>query len=564
MSDDARVPGGVAGPWIVYESGLDDVGEMLGKLDLGTMRPVIIVSGGAADLDPAIKPRLRHVLTRGVARAAAQVGALIVDGGTRVGIMELTGQAVASLGHQSPLLGVAPAALVDAGAGGASDRAPLDPNHSHVLLTTGESWGDELETMMAVAATVANGKGVAMVVAGGGPRTLAEVLHAVRRRWPIILLEGTGGITDQIAGATKTTPPQADDPALGEILRDGELSVVPLTHSPDELVARLRREAQADATLRSAWETFALLDFNADRHQRGFRRLQFAVLALGFVAALIAVAKSELGLPKTSAIDRTLFYVVLVIPIVVSVAIAMTNRFKPHDKWLLMRAAAEAIKREIFCCRARAGIYRHGGHESVLAHKVEDVTRRVVRTEVSAAALRPYSGPIPPSMYAAAGGDDGLALLTPQRYVELRLNDQLRYYRKTVLRFHRILVLGEAAILLLGGLGTLLAAIEYSVWVAVTTAAVTAITTFLGYRQIEASLRTYNQAATDLENVARWWNALDPSAQADPSNLDKLVEYGEKVVESELGGWMKRMQDALADLRAAQENPNKPTDVRRG
>jgi predicted Rossmann-fold nucleotide-binding protein len=562
MSDAAPVSGGIGGPRIVHESGLDDVGAMLGKLELETPRPVIIVSGGAADLDPAITPRLRHVLGRGVARAAAEVGALLIDGGTRVGIMELTGQAVAMLGHQTPLLGVAPAALVDAGAGGGPDRAPLDPNHSHVLLTSGDGWGDELETMMAVAAAAANGKGVVMVVAGGGPRTLAEVLQAVRRRWPIILLEGTGGVTDRLAGSTKTAPPQTDDPVLGEILRDGELSVVPLSHSPEALVARLRREAQADATLRSAWETFALLDMNADRHQRSFRRLQVAILGLGVLGALVAIGKSYLA-PK-SPLDQIFYYVVLVIPIVVSVAIAMANRFKPHDKWLLMRAAAEAIKREIFCCRARAGLYRHGGHESVLAQKVEDVTRRVVRTEVSAAALRPYAGPIPPSMYAAAGGDDGFGLLTPQRYVELRLNDQLRYYRKTVLRFHNILVRGEAAILLLGGVGTLLAAIGFSIWVAVTTAAVTAVTTFLGYRQIEASLRTYNQAATDLENVARWWNALDPSAQADPGNVDKLVEYGEKVVEAELGGWMKRMQDALANLRATQEDASKATDGRRG
>jgi predicted Rossmann-fold nucleotide-binding protein len=562
MSDATPVPGGIGGPRIVHESGLDDVDAMLGKLELETPRPVIIVSGGATDLDPGIAPRLRHVLTRGVARAAAQVGALLIDGGTRVGIMELTGQAVAALGHQTPLLGVAPAALVDTGAGGTSDRARLDPNHSHALLTSGDSWGDELETMMAVAAAAAHGKGVVMVVAGGGPWTRAEVLQAVRRRWPIILLEGTGGVADQVAGSTKTPPAQADDPVLAEILRDGELSVVPLSHSPEALLARLRREAQADATLRSAWEAFALLDFNADRYQHSFRRLQAAILVLGVLGALVAVGKTFVA--PESPLDRGLYYVVLVIPIVVSVAIAMANRFKPHDKWLLMRAAAEAIKREIFCCRARAGIYRHGGQESVLAQKVEDVTRRVVRTEVSAAALRPYSGPIPPVMYAAAGGDDGLALLTPQRYVDLRLNDQLRYYRKTGLRFHRILVGGEAAVLLLGGAGTLLAAIEHSVWVAVTTAAVTAITTFLGYRQIEASLRTYNQAATDLENVARWWNALDPSAQADPANLDKLVEYGEKVVEAELGGWMKRMQDALANLRTAQEDASKTTDGRRG
>ena len=32
---------------------------------------------------------------------------------------------------------------------------------------------------------------------------------------------------------------------------------------------------------------------------------------------------------------------------------------------------------------------------------------------------------------------------------------------------------------------------------------------------------TYNQMATDLENVNGWWQAQSPDDQADPTNLDK-------------------------------------------
>jgi hypothetical protein len=477
--------------------------------------------------------------------------------------MELMGRAVADLGHQSPLLGVAPAALVDVAEGGATDRAPLDPHHSHFLLTSGESWGDEVNTMMDVAAAVANGKGVTMVVAGGGPQTLTEVLHAVRRRWPLLLVEDTGGITDQLVSLSRTSPPQTADPVVAEIVRDGELNVVLLSDSPDVLAAHLQRGARADATLRSAWEAFAVLDLNAGRQQRTFRRVQVSILALGFLGALLAVVKSVLPLPDTHPLNRFLYATVLVIPIVVSVAIATANRFKPGDKWLLMRAAAEAIKREIFRYRTRSSDYHHAGREALLAQKVEDVTRRLGRTEVNVVSLRPYTGPIPPPMGAAQDMDDGLAHLTPEHYVTIRIGDQLRYYRKAVLRLHRTLVIGEGLILGLGGVGTLLAALNHSVWVAVTTAAVTTITTFLGYRQIEATLRTYNQMATDLENVARWWNALTPGAQADPTNRDKLVDYAEKVLESELDGWVQNMQDALAGLRTAQEATTRPNDKAR-
>jgi hypothetical protein len=544
-------------PRIVHESNTDSTADLVKSLALDAPRPVIIVSGGAADLEPAVIPRLRHLFTRGVARAAAQLGALIVDGGTRTGVMEIMGAAVAELGHRSPLLGVAPAARVQVDGSAAGDRAPLDANHSHLLLTLGEEWGDETEAMFGVAAALADGAGVVLAVAGGGSRTLKEVLRGVRQRWPVIVVEGSGGVADQIVTLTRSLPADLADPVLLEIIRDAELIVVPLAGSPDALAERIVREIEPDVTLRSAWERFAVLDVNANHQQRQFRWLQASVLILGLTAAVFAVVKSVLKdtVPEGSGIERALYYTVLVLPIVVSVAIAGGNRFKPGHKWLLMRAAAEGIKREIFRYRTRSGEYRHADRGAVLALKVETATRRLALTEVNTAAFKPYPGTIPP--VAPGTVDDGLSLLSPDRYLMVRVADQLRYYRRNALRLHRRLVAWQVAILGLGGLGTLLAALDQSVWVAVTTAAVTAATTHLGYRQVEATLTTYNQTATDLENVKGWWQALSPEEQASPANLDKLVDHGEKVLESELDGWVQKMQNALASLRKDQEEAAK-------
>jgi hypothetical protein len=55
--------------------------------------------------------------------------------------MEVMGEAVAELGHRSPLIGVAPAALVQTDGPSGSGRVPLDPNHSHVVLCLGEQLG---------------------------------------------------------------------------------------------------------------------------------------------------------------------------------------------------------------------------------------------------------------------------------------------------------------------------------------------------------------------------------------------------------------------------------------
>jgi hypothetical protein len=98
-----------------------------------------------------------------------------------------------------------------------------------------------------------------------------------------------------------------------------------------------------------------------------------------------------------------------------------------------------------------------------------------------------------------ASPDDGFSPMSPDRYVEIRLSEQPRYYRRRALRVHRaFFVAWQIAILGLGGLGTLLAAL--------------------------------NQA------------------------VDKLVEHGEKVMESEMAGWVQKMQDALVELRKDDES----------
>jgi Protein of unknown function (DUF4231) len=84
-----------------------------------------------------------------------------------------------------------------------------------------------------------------------------------------------------------------------------------------------------------------------------------------------------------------------------SVLIGWTNRFHHGKRWVLTRQAAEAIKREIFQFRSGAAPYRdEATREKDLAKAIEDITRRLARSEANTTALPIYSGPIPPR-YAA-------------------------------------------------------------------------------------------------------------------------------------------------------------------
>jgi SMODS and SLOG-associating 2TM effector domain 1 len=124
----------------------------------------------------------------------------------------------------------------------------------------------------------------------------------------------------------------------------------------------------------------------------------------------------------------------------------------------------------------------------------------LMQTDMNLAALDEFTGPIPPQG-AAAQGDDGMSPLTPRRYITVRVDDQLDFYRSKVRQLDRTLRRLRWAILAFGGLGTFLAAVGLELWIALTTALVGAFTTYLEAEQVENSLMLYNQAATDLSTI---------------------------------------------------------------
>src|SRR5207249_8282489 len=125
-------------------------------LGISPPKNLILLIGGADNLDEKLTSRLTQLFSRGIARAAADAEALIIDGGTQAGVMQIMGQSIADRGRKSSLLGVAPAGKVSypgaPSVPASNDSAPLDPNHSHFVLVDGNEWGSETETLFELAA----------------------------------------------------------------------------------------------------------------------------------------------------------------------------------------------------------------------------------------------------------------------------------------------------------------------------------------------------------------------------------------------------------------------------
>jgi SLOG in TRPM, prokaryote/SMODS and SLOG-associating 2TM effector domain 1/Protein of unknown function (DUF4231) len=519
-------------------------------------RPLIILLG---DYDVSLDPTVKSLCSRAIVPAAVSSGAVIVDNGANSGCSALVGQAARDEDRGSPptLLGIAIHSVGEP-----------EPNHTVIVRLPAE-WSDPMKALVQIAGELvkdktAGDKPILTVLFGGGKTEKEAVVRCVRREWPVLVVQGSGGIADEIL---KGMEPMADgqlpamvaDPDLREIIETGDIYKFSIPGSVDDLnrilLARIDLRVE---TLADAWNRYEDLDKAAIRKQVLFKNLQLAILGLGLIATLLAISRSGSALPlwlkqlfpvQFASAFQTLMHILIVLtPITISILVAANSRFREGNKWILLRAASEAIKREIFSYRMRAGAYSNEqclqvSRESKLAAKLKDISSALVQSEVNQTSVPAVLENDPAS----------LTFLSPDDYLKNRINDQIDYFVTKTASLSKRLKKMQVWIYIAGGVGTALAAFHGDVWVALTTAVAATLTTRLETDQVEHTLIQYNQALTGLRNIASWWRALSQWEKGRRRNIDLLVEQTETTLEGELAGWVQQMQSALDKLTEKQQ-----------
>jgi hypothetical protein len=563
-----------------------DPGELLTALGLqpaARSAGVILVCGGADKLTDASLSRAEELLGPAVSAAAQVTGAVVLDGGTSSGVMAITGAARASRPWTMPVLaGVAPAGLVSyPGGPDGGDRVPLEENHSHFVLADSSEWGGETALLIALAAAYAAGGRVALVLAGGGGVSRTEILEAVRRGWPVFVIQGTGGVADDIArlweahqiphrrslgwlwpAKFRYRKPSAlssiPDPDLREIVGEGDIRLAP-SDEPGQLARQIAWELQDEPVLKAAWRQFATYDHLAGQLRTAFTRFQALILLLGVLATLLGLIQAQVG-------NEILHWVVVIIPILAAVLVAVAGRRAVGQRWVMLRAAAEAIKTEIYRYRTlatghapKAGHDKHARRQQELAAHLDHIETRLMHTDASSGPLTPYTGPLPPVMYGAEREDDGLSPLNAERYLQIRIGDQLAYFHGRIRSLSRRRNAYQFLAIAAGAAGAILAAAGLEAWIGLTSGAAAALLAYLGYLQVDNTIVTYNQTAARLAGLERDWRALSP-AQRNPAAFQDLVTRSETVLTGELTGWVQQMSDTMHELSRKQAEAAKSVE----
>jgi len=188
----------------VFPSERSDLVQAISELRLDDGYPVIVLIGGEIDEQQADATR-RAINT--IAGIADKLNAVVICGGTDMGVMAEIGQIRWKSGYAFPLVGIAPEKLVTWTDGPhttkflwwGEKRWQLEPHYSSFILVPGSQFGDESSWTFDAASIVSKGHRSVTSLINGGEVSRKDIDFSLKKGRPVIALSRTGRLADEIA-----------------------------------------------------------------------------------------------------------------------------------------------------------------------------------------------------------------------------------------------------------------------------------------------------------------------------------------------------------------------------
>lgn len=188
----------------VFPGQPSDLARAVSELGLDKKYPVIVLIGGNIDEEQAVVTRLA---IQSIAKAAEDMNALIVCGGTNMGVMAEIGMVRWQNHLKFPLVGITLEDLVAWPDGPRSTkflwwgkkRWQLAPYYSHFMLVPGSQFGDESPWITNAATILSNGQKSVTILINGGDVSRKDIELSLQNSRGVIALSGTGRLADELA-----------------------------------------------------------------------------------------------------------------------------------------------------------------------------------------------------------------------------------------------------------------------------------------------------------------------------------------------------------------------------
>ena len=298
--------------------------------------------------------------------------------------------------------------------------------------------------------------------------------------------------------------------------------------------------------LNIAWTRYAQLDALSNKHSRPHYLWRRWISILGVLAALFAVITQAYSDYMPAVLSLALRILLIATPIAASVLASFVNKFYNGNDWLVSRAGAEEIQKEIYMYRTF--FKNKPDRREWLEKRLTSIQRQVYRGMSGELPLEKAPEKIPPYYYPDdPNSDPGFKDLTGNEYVTYRLENQLAWHIRKVQRFEVERTRLQVYILASGGLGAFLAAMGggFSIWVAVTASVGAALIGWQELRNLDPTIKNYSKVIMELMIIYDHWNALEPEECTD-AEFFQMVKSTEDVLWSQNIEYIRSMQEVLA------------------
>ncbi len=304
--------------------------------------------------------------------------------------------------------------------------------------------------------------------------------------------------------------------------------------------------------LEVAWTRFGQLDKAAMKRGKAHLRTRYWIAFLGVLATLFAILSQIIPREGFGLVGFIMRILLILTPLIASFLASFVMRNFSNGDWLVKRAGAEEIQREIYMFRTV--LQKSPTRRAWLEKRLTEIQRQVFRSLGGELTIEPYEGQIPPYYNPEdAYSDPGFNDLTGAEYFQYRLMPQLDWHTRQVNKYQAERTRLYILIGISGIAGALLAALDQTtIWVALSASFTAAFIGWQELRNVDTIIRNYSKVIMELNILNDHWYNLEPEERT-ASEFYKMVRSTEDILWSQNVDYIKSMQEALKEASLEEE-----------
>ena len=311
---------------------------------------------------------------------------------------------------------------------------------------------------------------------------------------------------------------------------------------------------KATPILQLAWARFSELDTNASARTKSHLNKRRWIAILGVLTTLFAILAQIFPDNTQPALLGLIIKILLIAtPLVGSAMAAFTKSFYSSGDWLIMRAGAEEVLKEIYFFRTI--LQKKPNRRAYLEKRLTEIQRQLYRSMGGELVLDSYDGDAHSRFYADDPSSDfGFEDLTGEDYFRYRVENQLAWHRRKVRTHQAARVKLQILILASGGIGAFFAALGggFSLWVALTASLTAAFLGWQELRNIDNIVKNYSKVIVELSVTYDHWINLEHEERTD-AEFYRMVKSTEEILWAQNMEYIKSMQEALKESDLDEE-----------